>query len=99
MFMMPTPPTASDVRAAQTSRPATRFTVACTARMTSVKSRTSKSSSIPGPIWCRSRIKSVICAIAAGISSVDWARTRIESTLANRSSLGVAAFWLSDWAG
>ena len=49
MFMIPTPPTIKEIRATQTSRPATRPTVDSTALMTSVKSRTSKSSS------CRSR--------------------------------------------
>ncbi len=60
MFMIPTPPTTSEIKATHTSRPATRPTVPRTASMTSVKSRTVKSSTSPAAIRCRSRRSLVI---------------------------------------
>ena len=72
MFMIPTPPTTSEISATHSSRPAIRPTVACTAWITSVMSRTLKSSGCAGPMRCRSRSSSVICSHRRpGSRSVD----------------------------
>src|SRR5947209_2922363 len=66
MFMMPTPPTTSEIRATHNSRFIINVEVDANARVISAMSRTLKSSDSPALMWCRSCNSSVICRIARG---------------------------------
>jgi hypothetical protein len=89
MFMIPTPPTTSEISATHNSSAAIRLEVEARALLISVRSRMLNSSGWPGRMWCRSCSSSVIWRMAWGMSSVVLARKRIWSTLVKRISCGV----------
>ena len=73
MFMMPTPPTMSEMSATLRSSLVISVAVDENARVTSVMSRILKSSSSPARMRCRSCRTFVIWRTAAAVSSVERA--------------------------
>jgi len=99
MFMMPTPPTTSEMSATASSSALINCEVEAMTLVTSAMSRMLKSSAWSGRIRCRSRSRLVICSLASGIISAGTALTTIGSTLANRTGWGVLATWLAEGTG
>ena len=77
MFMMPTPPTISEIKATDNSRLPISSDVDERVFVISVMSRMLKSSSLADLMRCRSRNRAVISSMAVGISSVDAALAMI----------------------
>ena len=91
MFMIPTPPTTSEIMATHSSRLVINRVVEVRVLVISVMSRMVKSSGSPGRMRWRSRRISVICSIAAGISSGLQAAVRIWSMLVKRTGMRLLA--------
>ncbi len=72
MFMMPMPPTISEMTAVAPSRKLRMFCVSVRVRMNSAMSRTRKSSGVPERTRRRSRSSVSISACASLISSGRW---------------------------
>ena len=96
MFMMPTPPTISEMAAAISSMMPIKVVVEEKILVISVMSRMLKSSwesssSLAALIWCRSRRRPLISRMHSGICSVDAALTRRLLTVTRRLDCGVSA--------
>ena len=77
MFMMPMPPTTSEIDAIAASRPVITDVVLVAAAAMAVWSRTVKSSASLEPSWCDSRMSTESSWMAAGICSGELVLARI----------------------
>ena len=77
IFMIPTPPTTSEIAATTSNNAPINSEVEAMVLVISVMSRVSKSLSRSGGRWCRSRNSPLVSLIASGISSGLAALTRI----------------------
>ncbi len=71
MFMMPTPPTTSEIAATHNNSPLISREVEARVLVISERSRTVKSSGSSGRRWCRWRSTSLICVMASSMRSAE----------------------------
>ena len=86
MFMIPTPPTTSEISATHSSRLVIRRWVVDRDSLISAIVRMMKSSGWPARRWWRSRSSSEICWTASSICGVEIAAAMIWSMLEKRTA-------------